>query len=60
MRLAATGCGALIISMSTRAPKGWRWDTISDRSGGGGPDAGRTGANCFRPKAVKIAAMLVS
>ena len=27
---------------------------------GGGPDVGRTGANCVRPKAVKIAAMFVS
>ena len=35
VRFAATGWGALMISISTRAPNGWRWLTISCWLGGG-------------------------
>ena len=48
-----------MISMSRRAPKGWRWETMSCWFGGG-PEVGNTGANCLSPKAVRMEAMLVS
>ena len=57
MREAETGWGALMISMSKRAPKGSMWETTICWLAGG-PVAGRNCANCVRPKAVRMLAML--
>lgn len=58
-RLAETGCGVLMTSISSLAPKGSRCEMMSCWFGGG-PVGGRNCENCLRPKAVRTEAMFVS